>query len=142
MEIKIFKSLPDEAKQIRISVFVDEQGFTDEFDEADNSSTHIVAFDGGKPVATARVFYDAAEKRFVIGRIAVVKHRRGENIGTKIIEAAEKEIIKNDNKYSYIHAQKRAVGFYEKLGYASFGEMEPEQGYPHIWMKKKLIPHN
>jgi hypothetical protein len=31
-----------------------------------------------------------------------------------------------------------AKGFYEKCGDTAFGEIEPEEGCPHIWMTKKL----
>ena len=136
MEIKVFDSLPDEARRIRTDVFVDEQGFHDEFDETDKSALHLVAFDGNEAVATARVFLDG--RRCVIGRIAVIKRLRGTGIGSEIIKAAEREIIKSGNGCAYIHAQLRARGFYEKIGYTAFGEYEPDQGYPHIWMKKDL----
>ena len=33
MEYKIFDNLPQEAKYIRTAVFIDEQGFKNEFDE-------------------------------------------------------------------------------------------------------------
>lgn len=136
MEIKVFDSLPDEARKIRTDVFVDEQGFHDEFDETDKSASHLVAFDGNEAVATARIFFDSG--RCVIGRIAVIKRLRGTGIGSEIIKAAEREIIKGGNGCAYIYAQLRARGFYEKIGYTAFGEYEPDQGYPHIWMKKDL----
>lgn len=136
MEIRVFDSLPDEARKIRTDVFVDEQGFHDEFDETDKSASHLVAFDGNEAVATARIFFDSG--RCVIGRIAVIKRLRGTGIGSEIIKAAEREIIKSGNGCAYIHAQQRARGFYEKIGYTAFGEYEPDQGYPHIWMKKDL----
>ena len=36
-EFKLFNSIHAEAKEIRKTVFVKEQGFADEFDETDNS---------------------------------------------------------------------------------------------------------
>ena len=35
-----YNFLPDEAKEIRIKVFVEEQGFKQEFDELDSICTH------------------------------------------------------------------------------------------------------
>ncbi len=139
MEIKAFKSLPKEAKQIRISVFVNEQGFCDEFDETDKNAVHLVAFDNSEPVATARIFYDDRQKMFIIGRIAVIKSRRGENIGSRIIEEAEKEILKLNGNTAYIHAQLQAKGFYQKIGYIPTGKEDVEQGCKHAWMMKKLL---
>ena len=45
MEIKIYNQLPDEAKEIRLEVFVKEQGFEEEFDDIDETAAHIVLFD-------------------------------------------------------------------------------------------------
>ena len=73
MEIKRYDSLPQEAKDIREKVFVEEQGFKEEFDAADGLSVHLVAFDCGKPVATCRFYRKADTASFVLGRIAVVK---------------------------------------------------------------------
>lgn len=52
MNTKIFTTLPQDAKNIRIEVFMKEQGFENEFDEIDNLCHHIVAFDEGKPIGT------------------------------------------------------------------------------------------
>ena len=52
MEVKIFKELTTEAKMIRTKVFMEEQGFHNEFDEKDRISIHIVLFELSKPVAT------------------------------------------------------------------------------------------
>ena len=37
-----------------------------------------------------------------------------------------------------LHAQCRAKEFYEKLGYVEYGDVENEEGVPHIWMKKVI----
>ena len=37
-----------------------------------------------------------------------------------------------------LHAQCQAKGFYEKAGYRAYGEIEDDQGCPHIWMRKYL----
>lgn len=48
-EIKLFSTgLPEDAKQIRTAVFVDEQGFHEEFDETDDISIHAVLLLTGK----------------------------------------------------------------------------------------------
>ena len=56
MEIKIYNQLPDEAKEIRLEVFVKEQGFEEEFDDIDETAAHIVLFDGSHPVGVCRIF--------------------------------------------------------------------------------------
>lgn len=53
METKIYNQLPDEAKEIRLEVFVKEQGFEEEFDDIDETAAHIVLFDGSPPSESA-----------------------------------------------------------------------------------------
>ena len=140
MDIKVFDVLPQDAKDIRIAVFVDDQGFHDEFDSDDNASLHLVAYIENKAVATARVFFDKTQNRYIIGRIAVIKEQRKNGLGAKIVYAAENIIREKGGRMAYIHAQQRAVGFYRKIGYTAFGDTESEQGYPHTWMKKIFKP--
>lgn len=55
-EIRFFDKLPEEAKHIRITVFVNEQGFSNELDEIDNTAIHALLFKDGQAVATARMY--------------------------------------------------------------------------------------
>ena len=73
-----------------------------------------------------------------MGRIAVRKPFRGQNLGAALLEAAEREIRKRGGGSVRLHAQQRAAGFYEKQGYAPYGPVEYEEYCPHIWMEKKL----
>ena len=137
MEIKRYDSLPQEAKDIREKVFVEEQDFKEEFDAADGLSVHLVAFDCGKPVATCRFYRKADTASFVLGRIAVVKECRGRHIGARLIACAE-DMLKNEADFILIHAQTRVRSFYEKQGYTAFGEEDFEEDCPHVWMKKRM----
>lgn len=92
MNTKIFTSLPQDAKDIRIEVFMNEQGFENEFDEIDTISHHIVAFDEEKPIGTCRFFKE--NNHYTIGRVAVLKEYRNQHIGNLLIRTAEKEIKK------------------------------------------------
>lgn len=89
MNTKIFTTFPQEAKDIRIEVFVKEEGFKNEFDEIDTISHHIVAFDEGKPIGTCRFFKE--NDHYTIGRVAVLKEYRNQHIGNLLIRTAEKE---------------------------------------------------
>ena len=61
MDIKIYDTLPEEAVRIREVVFVEEQGFQDEFDEIDSYAKHLVLFDGEKPGQGNRRFYSGKD---------------------------------------------------------------------------------
>lgn len=135
--VKCFDGLPDEARAIRQKVFVEEQGFMDEFDDADASARHLVALDDGKPVGTCR-FFPIADGAYIIGRIAVVAECRGKGIGALLVLAAEREIALAGGSRALIHGQTRVRSFYEKLGYTPFGDPDDEEGVPHIWLQKSL----
>ena len=92
MNVKTYTTLPQEAKDIRIKVFMKEQGFENEFDDIDQISSHIVVFDETKPVGTCRFFKE--NNHYTIGRVAVLKEYRNKHIGLLLLESAEKEIKK------------------------------------------------
>ena len=58
MNYKIYDQLPQEAKEIRIKVFMEEQGFKDEFDDLDEVCKHLVVFEHQKSFVTCRYYYD------------------------------------------------------------------------------------
>ena len=79
---------PD-ARLIRQSVFVEEQGFEYEFDDIDETALHLVLYDeNDNPCATGRLFFDDCMK---IGRIAVMKEYRGQSLGSEVIAYLKKK---------------------------------------------------
>lgn len=134
--IKIYKSLPSEAKIIREEVFVKEQGFKEEYDEIDRIAAHIVLYDGDA-IGTCRI-YEKEPRKFMFGRLAVRKNLRKSGFGSKLVKAAEDYARENGGQSIILHSQLHAQGFYEKQGFAAFGEVEYEQDCPHIWMKKEI----
>ena len=138
MELKIYNELPNEAKDIRINVFINEQGFENEFDDTDKIAHHILCFVDSKAVGTARIFKDDNDNTYHIGRIAVLKEYRKLHIGSKIIEFAEKEIKKLGGNKIVLSAQVRAKGFYKKCGFTETGDEYLDEFCPHIEMFKLL----
>ena len=138
MKIKCYDALPDESMNIRKTVFVEEQGFIDEFDEIDTYANHLVMYDGDLPIATCRFFKEQGKEYYLIGRIAVIKNYRGQNLGTQLLREAEKIIFQNGGNYIALHSQLQAKHFYEKQGYLPYGEVDYDESCPHIWMYKKI----
>jgi len=139
MKIAIYESLPKEAKQIRQTVFVEEQGFCEEFDQTDDAAAHFVAYgEDDLPVGTCRVFWNSAMAGYVLGRLAVLREFRNKHIGAALMGEAEKYAQRAGGKSLILHAQCQVSGFYRKLGFAEYGEVEDEQGCPHVWMKKDI----
>lgn len=132
-----YNSVPTEAAKLRQEVFVDEQGFTDEFDEYDEKSAHLVMFDGDEPVATLR-FYCEGDGSYHVGRVAVKKNRRGEGLGRILMDEAIKAVRSIGGVQLTVGAQADKAGFYSRCGFERYGEDYFEQNYPHVNMKMKL----
>lgn len=139
MQVKVYDYLTEDAKFIRETVFMKEQGFENEFDDVDNAASHIVMYDDrNRPVATCRVFESSEKHEFILGRLAVMGDFRGMQIGTKMVQEAENIVLKKGGTSLVLHAQCRVEAFYEQSGYAAFGTVEDDEGCPHIWMRKRL----
>jgi predicted GNAT family N-acyltransferase len=71
-------------------------------------------------------------------QMAVSSQLQGQGIGAKIITFSEQFAKEKGFKTIVLHARKTALGFYEKLGYVSFGDEYLEVGIPHYSMRKEL----
>lgn len=133
-------ALGTDAAQLRTAVFVQEQGIAPEmeWDEADSSAVHAVAYNGmGQGVATGRLIRHAngAGK---IGRMAVHRVLRGSHIGQEILRALMDAAKSRGDTEIVLHAQRSAEGFYRRLGFAPRGEPFDEVGIAHIEMFRVL----
>ena len=138
MKIELYFDLPDHGVQIRKQVFVEEQGFQEEFDELDAQAAHLVLYKRRKPVGVCRVYEDKANGRWIFGRLAVLPKYRNRHYGAKLVQAAQEYVRGVGGTKMHLHAQCQASGFYEKQGFTPYGEIEPEEGCPHIWMQKTI----
>ena len=111
----------------------------EEFDEHDCDGTrYIVLLDDGYPIATCR-FYEVDSKTVVLGRVVVLPDHRGQKLGRKVIEEAEKWIAELGYKIISIDSRTEAVGFYEKLGYELCSDHEEKSGFfDCIKMRKNI----
>lgn len=128
----------EDAAAIRTEVFVEEQGFQNEFDETDRTAYHIVLYEGTQAVATGRL-YPAEGEGYAIGRVAVRKICRGKHAGKAVVEKLEILARTLGAKELSLDAQVRAMGFYETLGYEPFGKEHLDEFCPHRMMKKRLL---
>lgn len=138
MRVEVYRNaVPDGAAKLRQEVFVEEQGFVDEFDEFDGLSVHLVMFDGDEAVATLR-FYDEGGGSCHVGRVAVKKSRRKEGLGRVLMQRALEIIKETGAKSAIVGAQEDKAGFYERCGFVRYGERYFEQDYPHVNMRIEL----
>lgn len=136
--VKIYNFLCEEAKTIREKVFMEEQGFKNEFDEYDEKVPHAVLFMEGQAVATGRLLQGEQQDEFIIGRVAVLKEYRGRNLGEQVMKALEEEAVRAGGTKISLSAQCQASGFYQTLGYEEAGEPYLDEFCQHIWMTKVL----
>ena len=125
--------------KLRFEVFVDEQGVPAEIerDAYDEVAIHLLALRNGEPVGTARILPNGEIGK--IGRVCVVKTARGTGLGAALIRACLVE-MRADGRFSKaaLGSQVYAIAFYEKLGFAAYGEEFDDAGIPHRMMEKAL----
>ena len=75
---------------------------------------------------------------YLIGRLAILKDYRKQNLGSKLIQRVIKDILKQDKKTTIeLHAQLDKVEFYKKNGFEPFGTTFIEANIDHIGMRYK-----
>lgn len=139
IEVKRFtladKDLAEKAFAIRQEVFVKEQNVepSEEFDQYEASASHYILFFEGQAVATCR--WRETEKGVKMERFAVDKNCRSQGLGNIILLAALNDIKKQHaDKMVYLHAQIKAVKFYERNGFVAVGPMFSECFIDHYKM--------
>ena len=58
LQMRLYENLPQDAMCIREKVFMEEQGFCQEFDEIDEIALHGLLYEDETAVATARLYFD------------------------------------------------------------------------------------
>jgi YbgC/YbaW family acyl-CoA thioester hydrolase len=135
-----WQDLGTDAGRIRTRVFVEEQQIPAEleWDEADHTALHAVAYNRlGQAVATGRLL-PAANGTAAIGRMAVHQVLRGCRVGEQVLRALAAQARQRGDRGIELHAQRTACSFYARLGFTPQGEPYEEAGIPHITMRSKL----
>lgn len=137
MEIRPASWARDEQaiRAVRLAVFVREQGISEaiDFDDADAACRHVLAWIGGRAVATGRMAADGH-----IGRIAVLRDWRRQGLGRAVVGALVDLAARDGLAAVYLHAQLSARDFYLKLGFHEAGPPFEEAGIPHVNMTRDL----
>ena len=123
----------------RAEIFLLEQAIVcQDLDDADYDSLHCFFWDGKRAQAYLRAFECASESGVVmIGRVLTLKHKSG--MGSELMKKSVAEIKKHFacDKIR-VHAQKQAVGFYEKMGFRIVSGEFLEEGVVHVTMEMYL----
>ena len=121
------------ALKIRQEVFVIEQEVDPEieYDEFEESSTHVIATQNGRAVGTAR--WRVTDQGYKLERFAVPVEFRGLGVGAALVNFVLDQLPKRSN--AYLNSQVSAMGFYEKFGFRAVGDLFYEANIPH----KKMV---
>ena len=127
------KEAMDLAVDIRYRVFVIEQKVDHEieYDEFEESSTHVLAELDGKAVGTAR--WRETELGYKLERFAVPIEFRGLGVGAALVNFVLDQLPTRSK--AYLNSQVSAMGFYEKFGFRAVGDLFYEANIPH----KKMV---
>jgi predicted GNAT family N-acyltransferase len=126
----------DMAHEIRNKVFVGELDIDPnlEYDMYEGAAHHYLVKLDGKPVGTAR--WRETEEGIRLERFAVLPEERNHHIGKVLLKEILKEVIPLGKKI-FLHAQLKAVPFYERNGFRRSGEIFFEARYGHYYMEYK-----
>lgn len=125
-----------EARRVRESVFVHEQGvpLELEWDEQDARCDHALAHaKDGLAVGTGRLLPDGH-----IGRMAVLKAWRGQGVGALLLQALVEQARSRGHATVRLNAQTHACAFYRRYGFDASGGEFMEAGIPHVAMQREL----
>jgi len=128
----------EEAQQamiIRQKVFVEEQGVDPalERDEHETDCHHYLALFDGIPVGTAR--WRKTGEGIKLERFAVLSAYRNQGIGEELLATVLQDVSR-EGRDLYLHAQLRAVSFYQRAGFRQEGAIFHEAGIAHYRMSR------
>ncbi|MER7762380.1 GNAT family N-acetyltransferase [Streptomyces sp. NPDC097619] len=133
---------------VRKEVFVREQEVPEEieYDAYDAGAVHLLAVAAdGTPLGTGRLLHGPEVLHKTgdpglgkLGRLAVLASARGLGVGVALVRAVEAEALRRGLTAVDLGAQTHALGFYERLGYAAYGEEFLDAGIPHRSMRRPL----
>jgi predicted GNAT family N-acyltransferase len=142
IECRILSSADEDfthCQAIRMEVFVGEQRVPveEEMDELDAAAVHVLALADGEPIGTGRLILADAETAR-IGRMAVLKARRGEGIGGAILQRLIDVARERGVRKLTLAGQLHAISFYERFGFAAHGDVFLDAGIEHRTMDRTL----
>lgn len=163
MGIEIRTDRREDAFAIRRRVFMEEQGYEDEFDAIDDDPRclHMTLSVDGDPVGCSRVFPEPLERVlapsspqspacalddgidadavYLLGRVAVLPGFRHRRLAARIICESERAARAAGARLIKLHAQERVQPLYAKEGFGPISGVDYEdEGQPHVWMAKVL----
>ena len=128
-----------EIMKSRAEIFLLEQNIIcQDLDDVDYKSLHCFFIDEKRVTGYLRAFMsDEENKTVTVGRVLALKHRNG--MGTELMNKSIEAIKKHFAcEKITVHAQKQAVGFYEKIGFVTASDEFLKEGVVHVTMEMNI----
>ena len=138
-----------DAFEVRRRVFMDEQGYVNEFDGIDDDPRclHVTLYVDDGLAGCARVFPEPLERELVpdapqspacpLDDELPAFRRRG--LASALVAASDDAARAAGARVCKLHAQEYVRDLYTKLGYGQISDVDYEdEGQPHLWMAKLL----
>jgi predicted GNAT family N-acyltransferase len=121
------------SNKIRTEVFVNEQHVDPvlEYEHEEEGHFYLMFLDE-IPIATAR--WRMIKKGIKLERFAMLKAFRNQGMGSMLLNEVMNDVIFQKQKI-YLHAQLKAVSFYERAGFIKKGKSFTEAGIEHYLME-------
>lgn len=147
MELRFEHGNFDDARIVRTRVFMEEQGFQDEFDDIDDDprTIHVTLYDANALVGCARTFPDPDRPdqpgRWVFGRLAVLPEARRGGFGAALLAESERLAREAGATEMHLHAQCRVTPFYGRMATrstapSSWTSTSSTSGWRSSWMRQ------
>lgn len=129
----------EESVRLRWRILREPLGLRPGPEERDEESrlVHLGAFEGARLVA-ALMLHDLGAGRVRMRQVAVELARQRSGVGTELVHFSEEVARRRGFREMVLHARMTAVPFYERLGYATYGEPFVEVTLPHLAMRRSL----
>jgi len=113
------------------------QGRSDTIFPFERDSLHLVALEDASVVGCVLFHPESAESGRLL-QMAIALTHQGLGVGRKLVRTLEAELRQRGIREVHLHAREHVVTFYERLGYAVFGEPFVEVSIPHRHMRRIL----
>jgi predicted GNAT family N-acyltransferase len=123
-----------QALAIREQVFIDEQQVERALEVENEAAAHyyLLLFDE-LPIATGR--WRKTSRGIKLERFAVLPKYRNQHYGTVLLQHILKQLDSRPEEL-YLHAQLKAIPYYERQGFCKQGDMFTEANIRHYLMTK------
>ncbi len=139
--VKYGSSEYQQAARLRYRLFYQEHGirFESIFDPQERQSLHLVITNTDRILAYGRLERKSVDE-FQIYQMVVEPEYQRQGLGTLILETLIATASDRGASIIVLNARVVKVGFYQKHGFQSIGEVfaSPSTGLPHIKMRKKI----